>query len=107
MGGVRPNEGAVISRARLNASDIWRLQPPGRFYLVETNYDHWLPVPKSDPRRTVANDLMAKSTPATVSLPFLNHVLTTVPVFNPETTYTALMCAGNGTLDAVTRNEHD
>jgi N-acylethanolamine-hydrolysing acid amidase len=107
MGGVNPREGAVISRNRLDSADVWRLDPPERYFLVETNYDHWEPVPRDDPRRTVANALMNASTPATVGLPYINSVLTTIPVFNPETTYTALMCAGNGTLDAVTRNEHD
>nr|XP_006821136.1 PREDICTED: N-acylethanolamine-hydrolyzing acid amidase-like [Saccoglossus kowalevskii] len=52
IGGVQPGEGAVITRDRLTAKDVWRLDSKNkRWFLVETNYDHWLPPPSSDDRR--------------------------------------------------------
>ena len=42
VGGTKSGEGAVITRDRASAKDLWRLDPDnGRWYLVETNYDHW------------------------------------------------------------------
>lgn len=45
MAGVKPTEGVVISRNRQNATDVWKLDPPSRWFEVETNYDHWKPAP--------------------------------------------------------------
>lgn len=50
VAGVKASEGAVITRNRENASDIWRLNPPSRWFEVETNYDHWQPAPWYDDR---------------------------------------------------------
>lgn len=54
VAGVGKNEGVVISRNRHNATDIWRIDVPNRFYVLETNYDHWKPAPWFDDRRTPA-----------------------------------------------------
>ncbi|PAV59061.1 hypothetical protein WR25_10766 isoform B [Diploscapter pachys] len=40
VGGVKPEQGVVISRNRWSAADIYSLTPE-RWYLVETNFDHW------------------------------------------------------------------
>lgn len=45
MGGQTAGEGAVVTRNRDKAADVWRLDAPSRWFLVETNYDHWKPVP--------------------------------------------------------------
>lgn len=46
LAGTSRNEGAVISRNRMNATDVWQLdQSAGRWFEVETNYDHWKPAP--------------------------------------------------------------
>ncbi|KJH51353.1 linear amide C-N hydrolase, choloylglycine hydrolase family protein [Dictyocaulus viviparus] len=40
IGGRKKGEGAIISRSRLRADDVLSLSDD-RWYLVETNYDHW------------------------------------------------------------------
>lgn len=37
VAGTKEKEGAVITRDRLNASDVWRLSPPERWFEVETS----------------------------------------------------------------------
>ena len=59
FGGLTDNQGAVIIRDRKKAIDIWWLNgTDNRWFLVETNYDHWNPPPKDDDRRDPANKLM-------------------------------------------------
>jgi len=41
IAGVSAGQGAVISRNRINATDVWLLDYPTRWFEVETNYDHW------------------------------------------------------------------
>uniref|UniRef100_A0ABI7X3S1 N-acylethanolamine-hydrolyzing acid amidase n=1 Tax=Felis catus TaxID=9685 RepID=A0ABI7X3S1_FELCA len=55
VGGASPREGVVITRNRNGPADIWPLDPlNGAWFRVETNYDHWKPVPEKDDRRTPA-----------------------------------------------------
>mmetsp|Transcript_54094 Transcript_54094/g.93145 ORF Transcript_54094/g.93145 Transcript_54094/m.93145 type:complete len:406 (-) Transcript_54094:612-1829(-) len=64
-------EGLVVTRARNEAVDVWRIgtdpdtppqqdpvTPSDDWFCVETNYDHWEPVPKADDRNGPANDMM-------------------------------------------------
>ena len=64
-----------------------------RWYLVETNYDHWKEPPAHDDRRHPAIKALeaigiAKITPET-----LYQALSTKPVLNEDTTYTTIMAA--------------
>jgi len=72
MSGEGASDAAVVTRDRNAAKDVWRLGtdaanepnqkpiiPSDNFWLTETNYDHWEPVPKADNRRDPANELMA------------------------------------------------
>jgi len=94
IGGVGPDQGAVITRDRIAALDIWRLNSfDGRWFLVETNYDHWEPPPKSDDRRDPAIKGMNEMGRAGLSPSSLFHVLSTFPVMNNETIYTVTMAA--------------
>ena len=94
IGGVGPDQGAVITRDRIAALDIWRLKSfDGRWFLVETNYDHWEPPPKSDDRRDPAIKGMNETGRAGLSPSSLFHVLSTPPVLNHGTTYTVTMAA--------------
>ena len=57
VGGTRSGEGAVISRGRAKADDVWYLGKNATsshdgWYRLQTNYDHWNPTPKADDRRT-------------------------------------------------------
>ena len=93
VGGVGPNEGAVITRGRAEAHDIWRLGTNHTWYLVETNYDHWGPPPPSDDRRHPAINQMNQMGQSNLSLSGLFSVLSTPPVLNAGTTYTTVMSA--------------
>jgi N-acylethanolamine-hydrolysing acid amidase len=98
-----PGDGAVVTRDRQKAVDVWRLDPPSRWFLVETNYDHWfrpratqkhsqprrLPVPPSDNRRGPANARMNASSAAALTPDYLYaHVMDKFPHLNSATTYT-------------------
>ena len=94
VGGVNSNEGAVITRNRVAALDIWRLDTSkGRWFLVETNYDHWEPPPPSDDRRDPAIKAMDEAGRGNVSAPSLFRVLSSPPVLNNGTAYTVTMSA--------------
>eukprot|EP00049_Salpingoeca_infusionum_P009708 m.164954 g.164954 ORF g.164954 m.164954 type:complete len:360 (+) comp14414_c0_seq1:219-1298(+) len=105
VGGVQANEGAVITRDRNSAADVWRLDSPNRWFLVETNYDHWKPVPASDDRRTPANQRMNATTLADITIDYLNEkVMSVFPTLNARTTYTTMMAPATGYYTTVTRN---
>ena len=45
ISGAAPGEGCVITRNMTAADDVWCLDAAnGRWYVLETNYDHWKPV---------------------------------------------------------------
>lgn len=102
VGGVGPMEGAVITRDRLAALDIWRLNAiDGRWFLVETNYDHWDPPPSSDDRRDPAIRGMNATGRANLSRGSLFNILSTPPVLNSGTSYTVIMSAAIPELYSV------
>lgn len=101
--GVNPGEGAVITRNRLNASDIWRLNAPETWYLLETNYDHWKPAPWFDDRRTPGMHNMNAMGQSHLTLDGLWNVLSTKPTLNLQTTYSFLAVPSNGTYRSATR----
>jgi len=102
VAGTKPGEGAVITRNRENAADIWRLDAPSRWFEVETNFDHWLPA--GDDRRKIANAGMTKLGQAAVSLEGIYQVLSTYDVLNHGTTYTTLMSPLTGNYTTIVRN---
>ncbi|EHA97590.1 N-acylethanolamine-hydrolyzing acid amidase [Heterocephalus glaber] len=94
VGGTSPGEGVVITRNRGGPADIWPLDPlNGAWFRVETNYDHWKPVPKTDDRRTPAIKALNATGQANLSLEALFQVLSVVPVYNNFTVYTTVMSA--------------
>ena len=93
IAGVKSGQGAVITRDRIVTRDTWKLHPPNQWFLVETNYDHWLPAPSGDDRRDPAIQHMNTIGRGNISLNALFSVLTTPPVLNNGTTYTTLMSA--------------
>jgi hypothetical protein len=51
ISGAAPGEGCVITRNMTGADDVWCIDVPnGRWYVLETNYDHWKPVIPSHAR---------------------------------------------------------
>ena len=95
VGGTKSREGAVITRDRIAAVDLWLIDASsGHWYLVETNYDHWVPPPASDNRRDPAIKAMNHLTRNGVGRDGLYFVLSTPPVLNNGTVYTVIMSAG-------------
>jgi len=103
IAGTKNNEGAVISRNRENATDVWLLDTPNRWFEVETNYDHWNPPPWFDNRRDPANNAMNAMGRNNLTLDGMYQVLSTKPVFNLQTTYSFLACPADGTYKTFAR----
>ena len=94
VGGSQPGEGVVITRGRWNAVDLWWLKPgQGRWYILETNYDHWTSPPPTDKRREVAEKAMNQTGRANINPVTLFKVLSTPPVLNKHTMHTTIMSA--------------
>uniref|UniRef100_A0A646QE44 Acid ceramidase n=1 Tax=Hemiscolopendra marginata TaxID=943146 RepID=A0A646QE44_9MYRI len=99
LGGVKAGEGSIITRS-FTFVDIWNLGTKNSsWYLVETNYDHWKSPPFYDDRRTPAINCLDKLTQTNSSLAGLFNVLSTKPMLNKMTTYTALMQVSTGHLE--------
>jgi N-acylethanolamine-hydrolysing acid amidase len=61
-------------------------------FLVQTNYDHWLPDPPTDPRRTAAERALSLVGPARSGTDLgVWMALSTYPVHNPSTKFSVLM----------------
>uniref|UniRef100_A0A8C1YU26 Acid ceramidase n=1 Tax=Cyprinus carpio TaxID=7962 RepID=A0A8C1YU26_CYPCA len=105
LGGNGTGQGCVITRTRINTLDIWELDMKlGRWYVLETNYDHWEKPMIFDDRRTPAMKCMNQATQANISLASIYDVLSTKPVLNKLTTYTSLMDVSAGTLESYIRD---
>lgn len=101
LAGTQPGEGAVVSRDRDTAVDVWTLSDD-RWFLVETNDDHWKP--PNDDRREAANHSMSKYTPQSIGADALWDVMTQHPTLNELTTYTAVMNADKDYYESVLEN---
>lgn len=105
IGGVRAGEGAVVTRDRATAADTWLLDAPSRWFLVETNYDHWKPVPAHDDRRQPANQRMSASSQKFINGTYMFYdVLGRFPNLNSHTTYSVIMSAATGEYYGLIRN---
>lgn len=99
IAGVRPTEAAVITKDRLKPHDIWTIDPSsGRWFEVETNYDHWTKPPHSDNRRDPAIRAMEAVGQNKIALKSLFNVMSTTPVLNHYTIYTVVMSAAKPKL---------
>ncbi|KAJ8599077.1 hypothetical protein CTAYLR_007609 [Chrysophaeum taylorii] len=99
LGGVKDYEGTVLTRARNRAVDLWPLNETAWFRL-ETNYDHWDPVPAADDRRTPGNARMNNLTQANVNTTTLFHdILLQWPTFNSHTDVSCVMAAFDSTYE--------
>jgi len=105
LGGLTAGQGAVISRNRDNAADVWTLSGSDRWFEVQTNYDHWQQPPWFDNRVDPANDAMNAIGQKNISLDIIfKKVLSLKPVFNLQTTFTVLASAADGTYKSFVRN---
>lgn len=121
LSGTAPGEGALITRDRdahaAGATDVYRLDAAaGRWYLLETNYDHSKPTSPTDDRRAVAQRAFARAGRARAAsvdglvaiLSDNAHCNTTAgerPVLNSHTVYTAAFSAAvPGSLQVIVRD---
>ncbi|KAG7458661.1 hypothetical protein MATL_G00222930 [Megalops atlanticus] len=105
LGGNQTGQGCVITRSRLLSLDVWELDLKlGRWYVLETNYDHWKEPLFLDDRRTPAMKCMNETMQANISMKTMYDVLSTKPVLNKLTTYTTLMEVSNGRLESYIRD---
>jgi len=105
LAGVKAGEGAIVTRNRTVADDVWKLDASAdRWWILETNDDHWRP--PLDKRRDVANAAMEALGQAGVSDAGLLSVLDTPPVFNSGTIYTTQMVPALGNVSALVRYDY-
>ncbi|KAG9335982.1 hypothetical protein JZ751_003381 [Albula glossodonta] len=105
LGGNQTGQGCVITRSRVLTLDIWELDLKlGRWYVLETNYDHWKEPLFLDDRRTPAMKCMNQTMQANISMKTIYDVLSTKPVLNKLTTYTTLMEVSKGKLESYIRD---
>ncbi|KAL5016852.1 hypothetical protein ScPMuIL_006441 [Solemya velum] len=97
VAGTKPGEGAIITKGRLAPLDIWKLNlTAGRWFEVETNYDHWVEPPAHDDRRHPAINAMEKLGQNQIDkMHLFNDVMSLHPVLNNRTVYTVVMSAAN------------
>lgn len=101
LGGNKSGEGCIITRAREKAEDVWDLGTRNStWYLLQTNYDNWKAPLFLDDRRGPGKKCMEKKTQKSVGFPGLFDVLSSKPVLNKLTTYTALMQVNSGKMEA-------
>ncbi|XP_034250617.1 acid ceramidase-like [Thrips palmi] len=96
LSGISSKEGCIITRGR-NSFNIWPLgqkqkKQMGNWFLVQTNFDQWRDPPFYDDRRNPAIHCMDQLGNKDVPQSLVN-VLSTRPVLNKLTTYTAVMSA--------------
>jgi len=95
-----PNQkGAVVTRNRANSEDVWVLGSNNTWYLAETNYDHWKKPLFIDDRITPCNTCMKKLGQDNFSFNGIFNVLSSKPVLNKLTVYSALMNLNSGHVE--------
>ena len=111
IAGGPSGEGAVLARNQTASVGTARLGGGGaNGFLVQTNYDHWLPDPKTDPRRSSAEAMLsqiskeAEDGAAALTTLDLFAVASAYPVHNPHTAFTAVLDPQSGKLHAYVRD---
>uniref|UniRef100_A0A8D3E3E5 Acid ceramidase n=1 Tax=Scophthalmus maximus TaxID=52904 RepID=A0A8D3E3E5_SCOMX len=105
LGGNQTGQGCIITRSRLLNIDLLEIDVKlGRWYVLETNYDHWEEPLFLDDRRTPAMKCMNQTAQKNISVNTMYDVLSTKPVLNKLTTYTTLMQVSEGKLESYIRD---
>nr|CAB3223328.1 acid ceramidase-like [Phallusia mammillata] len=105
VGGSKPGQGAIITRDRQSLTNMYSMAPDkGMWYVLETNYDNWTDPPFFDDRRTPGKKCLSGVGNKKVDFQTIYDVLSTKPVLNQLTTYTALMQVNKGTLETYIRH---
>ncbi|PAA88636.1 hypothetical protein BOX15_Mlig023434g2 [Macrostomum lignano] len=106
ISGNQTDQGIVLVRTQYKTLGTNQLdQKSGKWFIVETNYDPWMPPPPGDDRRDPAIKAMNSLGQARLSLEGLFNVLSVPPVNNNHTVYTAVFSATRpATSKAVIRD---
>ncbi|RUS81319.1 hypothetical protein EGW08_010926 [Elysia chlorotica] len=107
LGGNKSGEASVITRSREAALDTWPMANASKWYILETNYDHWEAPLFLDDRRTPAHKCMDKMEQKNTGFSGIFNVLSSEPMLNKLTTYTALMQVDAGTLETYIQDCKD
>jgi len=99
LGGNTTGQGTVITRPRQAAVDTWAMTNASHWYILETNYDHWEKPLFLDDRRAPAHHCMDQMGTGGVGFAGIFNVLSSQPVLNKLTTYTALMKVSTGEME--------
>lgn len=99
VAGVRPHEGALISRDRHGTEEphgnVLVLSPQiGRWFIVQTNDDVW--EAPDDGRRPAAIETLRHMKPELIDEDTVLKVMMTVPVLNKDTVFTWICQPSNG-----------
>jgi len=102
LGGVNKGEGMIITKDRNSATadQYWIANTTSRWYVLQTNYDHWDAPPFFDDRRTPGMHCMDQLAQKNAGIEGLFNVLSSIPVLNKLTAYAALMHAKSGTMES-------
>eukprot|EP00658_Telonema_sp_P-2_P003712 TRINITY_DN1138_c0_g1_i9.p1 TRINITY_DN1138_c0_g1~~TRINITY_DN1138_c0_g1_i9.p1 ORF type:complete len:268 (+),score=25.01 TRINITY_DN1138_c0_g1_i9:175-978(+) len=102
VAGAESYAGGVMSRERNSQGDYWpmNVSDPDGWFRLQTNYDHWNPVPKADDRRTPGVVHMKALGQANVSSESIMRIMRTYPTYNFHTDYTAVMIPHVGLYDS-------
>jgi acid ceramidase len=120
IGGPEAGQGVVLTITANSTVpvDTWLITNPDglpsdadtddKFYVLQTNYDHWEEPPKIDDRETAAYDCMDNViTKDGVSKESIYNMLAALPNRNRLTTYTAVMDCKEGTMQATLQYCYD
>jgi len=103
VAGIKPGEGAILSRSANASFHVWTLEDElkkGNNFMVNTNWDHWLPDPIFDRRRVPAEACMKELDGANITFPDLFKVLAAKPTRNKMTCHSAMFSAATGHLES-------
>jgi len=104
LGGNQMGQGAVLTRSEGTVSLYpWTLQNDlhkTHFYVLETNYDHWVNPPFFDDRVHPAEDCLAEIGQSNIGFSSLFNMLSAEPNLNLLTTYTTLIDVAGGYMEA-------
>ena len=88
-------EGAIITRNRKYVADLLELDEE-RWFIVQTNYDHWLPQPGNDDRYHPAIERIEEAGQENLNEENLFKIMSLEPTNNKKTVYSAIMNPGTG-----------
>ena len=105
IGGAAQGEGVVLTRDHNSLLNAWEMDAAsGEWFLVQTNYDHWLPMPIWDNRRIPAEKALKKvGTDAILASAIYSNVLSLDPILNKLTVYSTIMSCGEGKYESFSR----